>query len=547
NTDAAYNYVQRKITVTNYLRPKLNMQLNKLGCGVVEIIPTLDTFNGIPSIITYSILNNLDSIIYSGNIAPSIGRDSVRLDTGAYTIQCRSSFALACDSIVESQVSITEQESYTLPKETEIIACYTSSQLLSVDLKWEKAEWSTGDTTHIISVSTSGIYSVELTDSCGNQYTHNFLVTFRSFESNQPDTTVCFGTLVKFTIKSATNISWTWPDLNTGQDYATSDSGEHILTLYDSVCNYTFNDTFELFNIYKPVVDIPISNLVLCKDSIQQVFANYNAGYTYSWTNGSDSNSSILTSTSQKHYVTASNTCGTDIDSITVTQKLPPSIDVGGDYIICRGDSIVLSYINNPEYTYSWNTGETGTSIKAKEEKFYILTATNSCGIVNDSSYLFVLDTPTVYLGPDTAIIEFDIVNVKNRTPSRFASYLWSFGSNADNADLKLEGTYWLEETNVCGSDRDSIVITFKPVGLDAIEQLGFKVYPNPTTEYIQIENSSGKPAHLTLRTIVGKEVKAIPLFGRTTKVDLDDLSTGKYIVEITQEAKKVNTIIVIQ
>ncbi len=546
NKYTAYNYAHRKIKVTNYIRPNLSMQLNKIGCGNVEIVPTIDTFNNIPSFITYSVINNLDSIVKSGIVSPSLGKDTILLDTGKYKIQCRSSFALACDSIVEDSVTITNEEVYTFPTETEILACYTVSKDISIDSKWKEARWSTGDTAHSITVTSSGFYSVELEDSCGNIYSHSYLVSFREVQSNQPDTTVCAGSSVIYSINPSNKISWIWPDLTTGFLFSTLDSGVHLLTIYDSLCNYTFKDTFEVFNIYPPIVDIPLTNAMLCLDSSILVEANFNSSYDYTWTNGSDSSSSLITSPG-KHYVTASNACGSSTDSILLTQKLPPSIELGNDEVICRGDSVTYSYVNNPDYTYTWNTGATGTSVIAKIENPYVLSASNECGSDIDTAFLYVVDMPTVDLGPDTAINEFDIINVRNRTPSRFASYLWSFGSNADNADLKLEGTYWLKETNVCGSDIDSIVITFKAIGKEELELLGFKVYPNPATNYILIENSTGKPAEVSIRDILGKEIRRTELLSKSTKLDLENISPGKYIVELHQGDNLVSTLIIVQ
>ena len=46
---------------------------------------------------------------------------------------------------------------------------------------------------------------------------------------------------------------------------------------------------------------------------------------------------------------------------------------------------------------------------------------------------------------------------------------------------------------------------------------------------------------------MVGKEIQRIELLGLTTRIDLNNLSSGKYLVELIQDENNVTTIIVVQ
>jgi gliding motility-associated-like protein len=95
------------------------------------------------------------------------------------------------------------------------------------------------------------------------------------------------------------------------------------------------------------------------------------------------------------------------LDTDTVTIKFIPypwfSIDDG---ITCSGDPYVFSsYDLGFIDSYVWNTGETGPTITAYNQGYYLLTGTNECGVYQDSAYLIadvcVIDFPNVFTPDD--------------------------------------------------------------------------------------------------------------------------------------------------
>jgi len=524
----------RRITINNYPRPQLAAQINKLSCGMVEVSATMDTFNNLETIVRYQVLDTGNNVLKSWYLSSADPIDTFLLNkAGTYYIQTSSSYALVCETIVTDTIVLTNNDIYPLPQDTAYLACYTPSQTLSINAKWKQGIWSTGDTAHSISVTTPGTYSVQLLDSCGNTFNHEFKVTFRSYHPMLSDEAVCVNLPVNYSITPLTKMSWKWPNGGNTTNYTATTSGTKILSIYDSLCNYSFTDTFEISYKSKAVADILKPSDIRCDDMNVIAQAVYNPDYTYKWSTGSDSSSTVIKN--QGWFVlTVSNQCGSSQDSIFIVQRYSPEIDLGNDVILCTGDSLSIGVVKNSNYTYLWNDGLTDVSRIAKTETQYILSATNGCGTTPDTLNVFVIDVPSVDLGPDTAIWEFDIINLKNRTPSRFVSYKWSIGSEADNIAVKLAGTYWLTETNKCGSDRDSVVLRYK-LGVTELAEIGIKLYPNPVKNQLNIERLNGEVATLSFYSILGEKVLEQQIEGVKNAVNVSSLSIGSYIVLIKQ------------
>ncbi len=530
----------RRITINNYPRPQLSTNVNKLSCGMVEVSATMDTFNNLETIVRYQVLDTGKNVLKSWYLSSADPIDTFLLSkAGTYYIQTSSSYALVCETMVTDTIVLTNNDIYPLPQDTAYLACYTPNQTLSIDAKWKQGIWSTGDTAHSITVSNPGTYSVQLVDSCGNTFNHEFKVTFRSYHPMLSDEAVCVNLAVNYSITPLTKMSWKWPNGGNTTNYIATTSGTKILSIYDSLCNYSFTDTFEISYKSKAVADIPKPSDIRCDDMNVIAQAVYNPDYTYKWSTGSDSSSTVIKNQGW-FVVTVSNKCGSSKDSIFIIQRYSPEIDLGSDVILCTGDSSSVGVVKNSNYTYLWNDGLTDVSRIAKTETQYILSATNGCGTTPDTLNVIVIDAPSVDLGPDTAIWEFDIINLKNRTPSRFATYKWSIGTESDNLDVRLAGTYWLDETNKCGTDRDSIKVRYK-VGVNELAQLGIKVYPNPVKNQLNIERQSGEEATISIYSLLGEKVLEQQVEGVKSAINVSSLSTGNYLLRIEQSGNVVS------
>ncbi|HLF62873.1 MAG TPA: gliding motility-associated C-terminal domain-containing protein, partial [Saprospiraceae bacterium] len=153
-----------------------------------------------------------------------------------------------------------------------------------------------------------------------------------------------------------------------------------------------------------------------------------------------------------------SNACGSVSDSIVVSLlDAAPSIDLGADQSLCPGESITFDPdISNVDYL--WHDGSTSPVFQTTLPGNIILTISNDCGSATDT-VLIIEDTngPQLDLGPDILACEGDTVILEAGISG--VNYLWQDGSVASQYVATLSGTYYLQVSNACGIDIDTVIV----------------------------------------------------------------------------------------
>jgi hypothetical protein len=80
-------------------------------------------------------------------------------------------------------------------------------------------------------------------------------------------------------------------------------------------------------------------------------------------------------------------------------------------------------------------------------------------------------------------------------------------------------------------------------VGINELKTLGndyFNIYPNPSSGFVNIENKMGSEKAYTIEvfSMVGEVVKSVPMQNERVSIELNDLSSGVYLVKITDGAR---------
>ena len=180
------------------------------------------------------------------------------------------------------------------------------------------------------------------------------------------------------------------------------------------------------------------------------------------WNNG-DTTSSIIINSAGNYWVTNQNipNCSIAIDTIHVAAIALPVVALGGDTVLCAGDSIVLGA---PELSGSflWNTGSIAPAITVSQGGTYVLTVTQNGCNASDTINVAPLSIPTINLGPDTILCKGDMFVLT----AGIDSVLWSTGVTATSITVIDSSTYWASITNRCGTVRDSINVGFEPCDL---------------------------------------------------------------------------------
>ncbi len=237
-----------------------------------------------------------------------------------------------------------------------------------------------------------------------------------------------------------------------------SDNGNTVLTFsVIGVCGDTVSTSVSLNVIQAPSAQITAGGpTTFCTGN--NVTLTASGGTSYSW-NTSATTASITVNTSGIYTVTATNTCGSDTQTIAVNVLPLPvaQITAGGPTTFCSGGNVTLTASGGT--TYLWNTSATTAAITVNTSGTYTVTASNTCGSDTETIAVNVLPLPIAQItanGP-TTFCPGDSVQL---TASGGTSYLWMPGNlTASSIYATTAGTYTVTATNTCGNDTETIAV----------------------------------------------------------------------------------------
>ncbi len=122
----------------------------------------------------------------------------------------------------------------------------------------------------------------------------------------------------------------------------------------------------------------------------------------------------------------------------------------------------------------------------------------------------------------------------------------WSFkwtSPATDVGNVKFYAASVAANGNNTNDSGDKVVTTstsdFSVLGLSKEVQLDFAMYPNPSTDYVTVQLPSGSlKADVSVFDLAGRLMKTSSITSSSNKIDVQDLSTGMYILKIESEGK---------
>ncbi len=386
--------------------------------------------------------------------------------------------------------------------------------------------WSNGATTSSINVTTSGNYSVTVTNAAGCVATTiPIAVTVNALPATPTisaggSLTFCQGGSVVLTSSATTGN--TWGGGETTQAITVTNSGNYSVTVQDgNGCTASSTATAVTMNPLPSTPTIsangPTSfctggNVVLTSSS-----ANGNT-----WSTGATTDTIHVTSTGN-YTVTVQDGNGCSATSaatsVNVSNAPLPTVSVTGNTTLCQGESVVLT--SSAADSYSWSNGATTQSITVTTAGTYNVTTTNSnaCNGVGLSANTAVVVNPTpTAAGAIVSTNGFTVVF--SNTSSGATSYTWNFGdlssssATAPTHVYTANGNYTvtLIASNGTCSDTTTILVSIA-VGIDEIQNVAeVKMYPNPVNEIATVAITLAENAQVTLDIfdITGKLVNTV-------------------------------------
>ena len=295
-------------------------------------------------------------------------------------------------------------------------------------------------------------------------------------------------------ISPSATYSYSWSDGQTTQTAIGLAPGIYEVTVTDANgCTITSSNI---------LITQPSSELVVTADStdetcvmndgiaIANVFGGSNP-YSYSWNNGQIS--STITSLSPGTYtvdVTDANGCvlsaSTYVNAFDAI-FLPNFTDYFSD-TICLGDNITISVVDNPDFTYSWSTGQLTSTITVKPtapRTDYTLSVVDVANCPNSSfditASIWVTQLPIIPVATPNPIKVGDEVELRAASANNYSIYQWTDAENISIANTKttlvypkVTTTYYImvEDANGC-QGYDSIIVVVGVMVYDGISPNG--------------------------------------------------------------------------
>lgn len=227
-------------------------------------------------------------------------------------------------------------------------------------------------------------------------------------------------------------------------------SGTYSVTITLGLCS----DVDSIYVHFDNALVMPLGpDTYICVDDTLVLNAG-NPGASYVWSTGMLSQSISVTNPGT-YKVTVTNSCGSIVDNIILTQKDVPFVDLGPDFTMCIGTPVMLNAFN-PNSMYVWSNGQVQPQMTIYNGGGYSVTVTNECGPSTDEIYVYGdLPVNNLNLGADTVVCAGFILDCGYPD----MEYYWSNNETTQSITINEAGDYGLELLNACGTFSDIIHI----------------------------------------------------------------------------------------
>ena len=314
--------------------------------------------------------------------------------------------AAACTQVLSYEVI---GEGLNLPNPEAIGICGVQSVTLQGPSGFTY-QWSTGETTQSINVSSVGVYTLTVTESggCSQDLVYNVTSEGNLNLSNPAPKEICTGEFVSLT--GPQGFSYLWSNGSVSRIISVNAPGVYVLEVSDvDGCTQTLNYVVILADVPNESQPTPIA---ACAGEVVNLQAP--EGYSYSWSGGEQSSNINVTETGT-YNVEISNGCTQTLSFEATFLPLPTIVVVGQNPSACGVDdgiiTITLTGVANGIYDLTFKAGtfenvlvmNGAATVTGLAEGFYnFITITNEsgCTAVTDNTIDLVspnfVEPPTV-------------------------------------------------------------------------------------------------------------------------------------------------------
>ncbi len=298
--------------------------------------------------------------------------------------------------------------------------------------------WSTGGNTPTITVSTSGSYSVIVTQAgCTVADEIHVTVVPSPTVDLGADLLLCPGETVILDVEQA-GATYLWTTGATTPSILVDQEGTYSVTV-TSANGCTTDGSIQVMYASPEAVDLG-SDQTLCEGG-SVVLGSMLNGASYLWNTGATT-PTIEVSTAGIYWLQVTQGSCSASDTISVDVLPVPQVDLGADQLLCPGLNATLD-ATWPDATYLWSTGATTPAIAVVSSGNYSVSVDLNGCIAEDEVVITILDAFEVDLGPTQEICAGDALLLDATITG--ATYLWSTGATTPTLNVTTSGMYWVE------------------------------------------------------------------------------------------------------
>ncbi len=233
--------------------------------------------------------------------------------------------------------------------------------------------------------------------------------------------------------------------------------------------------------------------------------------------------------------------CGSTIYSDSIIINSSPTLNLGADRFLCRGDSILLN-VNSTDSLF-WDNGSSSHLYLVNSPGTIWCTAingnncrtTDSIEILSDQSSLLSLGNDTIICVDQTLSID---------AGAFFTTYEWQDGSNnqfysysSSIADT-ISAHVIVTASNGCIQTDSMIIVVDNCAGINSASNILETIGPNPCNDFINIYvKDFNKECLVTLTNMSGLLLLEKRIFSESNRIDIN-LPSGIYILTLNVDGK---------
>ncbi|MDD3686179.1 MAG: hypothetical protein PHE56_05370, partial [Bacteroidales bacterium] len=313
----------------------------------------------------------------------------------------------------------------------------------SISTSFQSWVWSDGTVKpHQFMSSNSGMHYVTVTNNNSCHYYDSIYYEYYDYLELTPitDKTICDGDSV-ILVADLGFESYVWSTEDITNSIWAIEAGTYSITATD-IYNCFSIDTINVGYGESPTIDLGEDFSICTNGSV--VLDPHASGdvLTYQWM-GNDllGTPTYTVNISGTYWVEVFSTEGCkSVDTISITIKPQPNLNLGADLEFCNGDSRLIQ-ITGGYATYEWSNGATSSSLVVTQTEDISVTVTDNNGCT-DSDTIRIIEHDVVdpFIGYDTTLCTGESYIL--RTSEDYHRYRWHNNSTAPTYTVTQPGTY---------------------------------------------------------------------------------------------------------